>query len=232
MAKPAALTLPLTTGTRRALVLFALFKGDPTSPVPSWAVDIFNPDLPGSFSHFYDTMSFGRLQVRGEVAPRVYESSRPAAAYLSTDPSERGQFGQFVQGILRQANQDIDFAEFDSDCPDGVPNAGDDDGVVDVVFIVLERIPAGFLLSEATGIGDLGFNGGHSSKDLGRNGQAIKILAGQGSIQQGRYFAEAVGAMSTSTGMCWGCRISTTPSSSPRRGPALRRTPPGWEPGV
>ena len=58
-AKPARIAQAGTTGTRRALVLFARFKGEPANPVPSWAAGIFNPDLPGSFSHFYDTMSFG-----------------------------------------------------------------------------------------------------------------------------------------------------------------------------
>jgi len=94
-AKPTRITAS-TTGTRRVLVLFARFKGDPANPVPSWATDIFNPDLPGSGSHFYDTMSFGKLQVRGEVAPRVYESSQPASAYLEDDQTPEQPFNLFV----------------------------------------------------------------------------------------------------------------------------------------
>jgi hypothetical protein len=61
-AKPARIAT--TSGTRRALVLFARFKGEPADPVPSWAADILDPDLPGSFALFYDTISFGKLQVR------------------------------------------------------------------------------------------------------------------------------------------------------------------------
>lgn len=192
--KPARIAQASTTGTRRALVLFARFKGESTA-LPSWAADIFDPDLPGSFSHFYDTMSFGKLQVRGEVAPRVYESSQPASAYLAAAPSEQGQFGQFAQEILLQADRDIDFTQFDNDGPDGVPNSGDDDGVVDAVFLVLDRIPADFLLSEATGISDLGFAEPLTTDDEGPGGRAIRILTGQGTVEQGRFFAEAVGAM-------------------------------------
>jgi len=190
-AKPAQRTV---AGTRQALVLFARFKGESTA-VPSWAGEIFNPERPGSFSHFYDTMSFGQLRVRGEVAPRVYESSQPASAYLADNPSEHGQFGYFSLGILRQADVDIDFARFDNDGPDGIPNSGDDDGVVDAVFLVLEHIPADFLLSEATGIARLGFEKSFITSDAGTGGNSIQILAGQGTIQQGRFFAEAVGSM-------------------------------------
>jgi immune inhibitor A len=194
-AKPARLAQSSTTGTRRALVLFARFKGDPANPMPAWVGELFNPGLPGSVAHFYDTMSFGKLQLRGEVAPKVYESPQPASAYLSADPSEQGQFGEFAQEILQQADQDLDFAQFDNDGPDGVIDSGDDDGVVDAVFIVLERVPVGFLLGEATGIGELGFKEGYSSQDASKDGVPVEVRAGQGTIQQGRTFAETVGAM-------------------------------------
>jgi M6 family metalloprotease-like protein len=193
-AKPARITAA-TTGTRQALLLFARFKGDPANPLPAWAGDLFDPDLPGSIAHFYDTMSFGRFQLRGQVGPRVYESAQPASAYLAGSPSEQGQFGRFVQEILGQADRDLDFTQFDNDGPDGTPNSGDDDGLVDAVFIVLERVPAHFLLSEATGISRLGFEDAFVTGDLGPGGQPLRILPQQGTIQQGRRFAEAVGAI-------------------------------------
>ena len=194
-AKPAQATPSRTTGTRRALLLFARFKGEPVNPVPPWAGDIFNPDLPGSFSHFYDTMSFGKLQVRGEVAPRVYEASQPASAYLENDQTPEEEFGRFSLEILRQADRDLDFAQFDNDGPDGVPDSGDDDGVVDAVFIVMGRVPTDFLLAEATGVGRLGFAEVFFSGDTGKKGKAIQVFPGQGTIQQGRSFAEAVGVV-------------------------------------
>ena len=204
---PAAATLPQgsaakparsaanTTGTRSALVLFARFKGDPANPVPAWAGDIFKPELPGSISHFYDTMSFGKLKVRGEVGPRVYESAQPASAYLEDAQTPEEDFGRFSLEILRQADQDLDFAQFDTDGPDGVPNSGDDTGVVDAVFVVLERVPTGFLLSEATGIARLGLEQPWISGDAAATGGEVRVYAQQGTIQQGRSFAEAVGVM-------------------------------------
>ncbi|MCC7264000.1 MAG: immune inhibitor A [Candidatus Latescibacteria bacterium] len=193
-AKPARMAATIT-GTRRALVLFARFKGDPISPVPSWASDLFKPNLPGSIAHFYDTMSFGVLQLRGAVGPRMYESAQPASAYLENDQTPEEDFGRFSLEILRQADRDLDLAQFDNDGPDGVPDSGDDDGVVDAVFLVLDQIPTGFLIGEATGIKGLGFTRRLVTEDTGKGGGAIQILPQRGTIQQGRSFTEAVGSM-------------------------------------
>lgn len=185
------------TGMRRALVVFAKFRGENPgqTQVPAWAVDIFNPARPGSFSHFYDTMSFGQWQVRGQVASRVYESAREAATYLSTDPAQPGRFGRFALEILRQADQDIDFSQFDNNGPDGIPNSGDDDGIVDAFFIVTTSIPANFLLGRATGLGQLNLEENFQTDDMGALGERVWVDSRKGTIQQGRSFAEAVGVM-------------------------------------
>ena len=91
-------------------------------------------------------MSFGRLTVRGEVASRWYESDHEADYYVSDNPSRPGKFGLFSLEILRRADEDIDFSRFDNDGPDGVPNSGDDDGFVDLLFVVTPEVPVGFVL--------------------------------------------------------------------------------------
>ena len=184
-------------GTPRAMVIFARFRGeDPDqTELPTWAQDIFDPDLVGSFAHFYDTMSFGHLQVSGEVAPRRYEAAQPAMAYLADDTTRVGEFAQFSLEVLRQADADIDFARFDNDGPDGVPNSGDDDGVVDAVFIVLASTPSDFIVGAATGLAHLGFEEDFVTDDVGANGEAVRIDPARGTLQQGRTFAEAVGSM-------------------------------------
>ena len=184
-----------TEGTRNAIVLFAKFRGElpGETAAPPWAQDIFDPEHPGSFSHFYDTMSFGRLRVRGEAAPRRYESDHQAHAYLSTDPGKRGRFGQFNLEILRLADADIDFSRFDNDGPDGIPNSGDDDGLVDVVFVVAASTPPYFLVRRATGAGWLGFEEDFVTDDVGADGGLTRIPPGHGTIQRGGTFAEVVG---------------------------------------
>ncbi|MFC1525414.1 carboxypeptidase regulatory-like domain-containing protein [Candidatus Latescibacterota bacterium] len=183
-------------GTRRALVIFAGFTGDSSETPPAWAQDLLDPHLPGSVSHFYDTMSFGILELRGVVAPRIYRSEHGPSHYLAADDTSAGRFGAFAAEILRRADADVDFAFYDSDGPDGVPNSGDDDGVVDAVFLVLDRVPARFLLGNATGMGSLDWAEYWETGDRGAGGQLVRISPTQATIQQGRTFAEAAGAMS------------------------------------
>lgn len=162
--------------------------------MPSWAGDLLAPDRPGSLSHFYDAMSFGRLQVRGQVASRVYTVAQPASVYIAADPAQPGQYGRLVLEVLQQADAETDFARFDNDGGDGIPDSGDD-GVVDALFLVLERVPARLLLGPATGIGNLGFDEEIATADAGASGQPIRIAPTQGTVQQGRTFSEAAGAI-------------------------------------
>jgi len=182
-------------GTRSMVVLFAGFSNEGTTSIPAWAADIFDLERPGSFSHFYDTMSFGKLQVRGEVVSRSYVSSEPAEAYLADDPTQPGDYGRFVLEILQQADPDVDFSRFDNDGPDGLANSGDDDGFVDAVFINLRLAPRNFLLGNATGVGNLGFDEDFFTQDRGVSGQPIRISPRLGVLQQARTFVEAVGSM-------------------------------------
>ncbi|MBT4609374.1 MAG: hypothetical protein HOC05_05015, partial [Gemmatimonadetes bacterium] len=57
-----------TTGRLHVLVVHARFADD--APVHSTLDDaLFDPQRPGSLSHYYDTMSGGQLQLRGTVLP-------------------------------------------------------------------------------------------------------------------------------------------------------------------
>jgi len=81
-------------GTCHVVALFARFPDqDPgQTSLPGYAHDLFNPDLPGSFTHFYHEMSSGRLAVKGSVLPSYYTSDRPASGYPT---STQGCFGAF-----------------------------------------------------------------------------------------------------------------------------------------
>ena len=182
----------------RLLAIFTSFAdgGPLQSELPVWADDIFNPDRPGSLSHYYRTMSLEKFRLLGEVAPRRYAAVRPLRAYLADDTTRVGEFGQFSLEVLRQADADIDFGRFDNDGPDKRPNSGDDDGVVDGIFIILAQVPKDFIIGGATGVAHLGFEEDFATDDLGASGEPIRIDPSRGSLQQGRTFAEAVGAMS------------------------------------
>ena len=181
-------------GSRGAVVIFARF-GDENpgqNNAPSWATGLFDPQREGSISHFYDEMSFARLRISGEVAPRRYASLGAKRDYLADDSDEFGDFARFSREILNQADSDINFARFDNDGPDGVANSGDDDGLVDGVFIVVSSTPPNFLRGRATGIASLGEEP-YRTDDRGADGRPIEIRAG--TIQQGRTFAETSGTI-------------------------------------
>ncbi len=185
--------------TRHALLVFTGFPGD-TATLPSWASDVFDPGREGSLTHFYDEMSFGGLKVSGSVAPQRYISSRDAISYASEDHTGLGRFGEFVAEVVAMADDDIDFAQFDSDGPDGLPNSGDDDGVVDMLFVVTPAVPRNFLLGSATGIASLGLTRDLETDDQTIDGAPVRISSRNGTVQVGRSFSKTVGVLAHEVG--------------------------------
>ena len=199
-APPAGKVAASTSGSLSALVIFAKFRGEniPDEP-PSWAQDLFKRTLPGSFAHFYDEMSRGQLRVEGQVLPRRYTSLDVASAYVAETPRGIGLFAQFNLEILEQADRDVDMGLFDNDGADRIPNSGDDDGYVDIVFINLNSRPEGFFIGKATGFASLGLETDYISNDAAANGGRIRIRSRftgfGGTTQQGHVFALVAGSM-------------------------------------
>ena len=196
---PAGKSAVGSTGSLGALVIFAKFKGEAGSDsAPSWADDLFNPSVAGSFSHFYNDMSGGQLSVEGRVLPDRYTSLQESSAYVA-ESGGRGRFSVFNLEILYQADQDVDMGLFDNDGQDGLPNSGDDDGFVDIVFINLSTVPTGFLLGTASGIASLGLEADFISNDPGVNGRNIRIRSRYsgfgGTTQRGHTFTVTAGTM-------------------------------------
>jgi M6 family metalloprotease-like protein len=91
-----------------------------------------------SFSDYWEEVSGGLMRVDGYVAPWV-TLRRPAQHYLPAERYGWSSFGRIVelrQDVLAAIDRHIDFAQFDNDGPDGIPNSGDDDGFVDFVALV------------------------------------------------------------------------------------------------
>jgi M6 family metalloprotease-like protein len=91
-----------------------------------------------SLADYWREVSGGLLEVEGHVLPWV-TLSRPAHHYLPTEHygwSSFGRVNELREEVLAAVDGQIDFAQFDSDGPDGIPNSGDDDGFVDFVAIV------------------------------------------------------------------------------------------------
>ncbi len=201
-ARPAGPPSPeAARGTYNALVIFAKFAGEApgSDRKPSWADDLFDDSRPGSLTHFYDEMSGGELRVSGQVLPRRYESLEPASAYLADSSGTLGDFGRFNREVLQKADADVDMGAFDNDGPDGVPNSGDDDGYVDILFINLHTAPENFFITRATGIASLGLNTEFLSDDEAAGGGVIRVrdrFSGfAGTTQRGHVFGVTAGTM-------------------------------------
>ena len=213
--EPSAKQVVQTPEHLSALVIFAQFADERASDsAPSWANDLFDDELPGSFAHFYREMSNGRLHVDGQVLPRRYRSRESAETYLAEIPGSLGQFGRFNLEILTAADADVDFGLFDNDGPDGVPNSGDDDGYVDIVFINLHTSPRDFFIGVATGIASLGLNADYISGDPAASGGFVRVRSRftgfAGTTQRGHTFSVTAATMCHEFAhMCWGCPISS-----------------------
>ncbi|MFH1570747.1 MAG: immune inhibitor A domain-containing protein, partial [Gemmatimonadota bacterium] len=180
-------------GRAHALAIYTQFRNSPprVAGVPADAAGLFGVDRPGSFSHFYREMSFGELLVEGTVLDRRYASVYGEAAYLAGPGEGEGKYARFVQEILRQADADVDYGQYDNDGPDGLPNSGDDDRIVDYVFII-GRMPPGFLKGQATGIVGLGFADYFDTQDRAADGSPIRVrgreangaMIGEGDLAQ------------------------------------------------
>lgn len=184
-----------TVEHRGAVALFARFADSQSNTVPDWGDAIFDPARPGSFSHYYNEMSFGRHSVVGQAPPVMFTAPGVMAAYTAPTATTQGGYPEFARQIVELADSDIDFSIFDNDGPDGLPNSGDDDGIVDALFILVDDVPAGFILGQATGVGRLGWDQSLPTGDVGAGGKPILISPNQGMLVQAASSAEAVGSM-------------------------------------
>ena len=188
------------TNAQNVLIIFAKFAGEAPfdNTAPSYAEDILDPDVPGSLSHFYSTMSSGAFTIKGSFLGKRYSSNSKASDYVSeTSETGFGDFGRFALEVLQNVDQDpsIDFGDYDNDGPDGIPNSGDDDGFVDFIIISLMSRPIGFISKTATGALFLGFSHTFTTDDESASGGFIKIFPDNGAIARTFNFSHAVGTM-------------------------------------
>ncbi|HXV85568.1 MAG TPA: M6 family metalloprotease domain-containing protein [Gemmatimonadales bacterium] len=98
---------------------------------------------PYSVRTFYEEMSNGLFTVDGRSYGWLAADS-VAAYYLEACGSQnaiecfagRSRMRALFVSALARLDPDVNFATYDNDGPDGVPNSGDDDGVVDLVQLV------------------------------------------------------------------------------------------------
>ncbi len=134
------------SGVFPLIVIPALFAdSDPPmfSPADIQRTLFDGPAPSGTATEFYWEASGGLLTVSGVTTPWVRTSITMAevvgtSAGIGTD----SRVAEYLAEALALADGDVDFALFDNDGPDGIPNSGDDDGFVDAVTFEFHEVSA------------------------------------------------------------------------------------------
>jgi M6 family metalloprotease-like protein len=124
-------------GTSRLLVIPARFHDGAPMPLTSAELQqqLFGGSGGGPVNQAFSLASGGAFTLKGRVTPWVQTA-------VSSSLQGPGIYGPLLQddyviGALLGIEDDVDFGLFDNDGPDGLPNSGDDDGVVDGGIAVL-----------------------------------------------------------------------------------------------
>lgn len=198
-ADPTAFTLPnglfragaagpmpaSTLGTRQILVVPALFSDSPDPHVTSEQIGqlLFQGPAPrGTLTQAYLEMSRGKLTVEGTVTPWVRTGLTlsevvGASAGLGGD----AKVGAYLLESLRLVDEVVDFRAFDNDGPDGIPDSGDDDGVVDAIAFEFLEVAGSCggpgIWPHLWGIAPQNESQPFHSQDIGAKGLPIQVNA-------------------------------------------------------
>lgn len=132
--------------TLRVAVLPGYFSNDAVVPVSaaSLQAQLFTANATGTITDYYHEVSYDQLTLTGNVFPWAKVSKQGSYYYGSCNGVQPGcsNTGEFMKEVLDLKDPSINFGQYDNDGPDGVPNSGDDDGVVDAV-VFLHSLPGG-----------------------------------------------------------------------------------------
>jgi M6 family metalloprotease-like protein len=132
-------------GEFRIPVLLGMYSNSgATGPFPRTTIQgAYFTGGPGTITHYYREVSRDKVSLFGDVFDWV-QTARPDTDYtvgesgLISGPLGGGGAGNFVYELVAwlDAQGGLNWGEYDNDGPDGIPNSGDDDGVVDVLAVV------------------------------------------------------------------------------------------------
>ena len=98
---------------------------------------------PYSLKTYYEELSNGKITVQGDIFGWVHTAftyanvgHNCAAIFCTGFTTRLGAMFRAALDSLNSPTLQVDWGQFDNDGPDGIPNSGDDDGVVDFVTFV------------------------------------------------------------------------------------------------
>lgn len=134
------------SGSLPVVMIQGLFADSPEPHVSHEDLEtalFHGPSEFGTLSDFFEEASGGRLTVTGDAVPWVRTSLTMAQVVGDSYGLGSGsQTGTYLLEMLEGVDEDFDFGPFDNDGPDGIPNSGDDDGIVDAVAFQFLEVSA------------------------------------------------------------------------------------------
>ena len=113
-----------------------------SGPAP-WNVSLLQQELfdgpwpTRTMTEYYEEISYNQFHLDG-TAYGWYTSQLTQAevvgSYYGLGPDAR--VGEFIVDLLIDCDPTTNFGQYDNDGPDNIPNSGDDDGMVDALFVV------------------------------------------------------------------------------------------------
>ncbi len=172
-------------GVARFPVLLALFADSPdpwVSPDDLAASLFTGPSPRGTLTEFYSEASYGRFTVQGDVLPWL-RTSLTISEVVGTEfgLGEDARVGAYLRETLTLADETVDFTIYDNDGPDGVPNSGDDDGIVDLVTFEFLEVAASCggpgIWPHRSGMSRRNDGQPWPTQDIGADGMPVKVDA-------------------------------------------------------
>ena len=185
-----AITLPDAVEGKREIPVITLTFADTGAnpyPVANLQKELFDGPWPtGTMKQYYEEISYGKFSVEGTAfewtklpKPELFYTG-PAGCKGILCEANFPNVAQMIREALAGVDASVDYAKYDNDGPDGVPNSGDDDGFVD--FVALVHPSAGGECTTSNGIwshryalSSLTPGQDFETADVGRSGLKIRV---------------------------------------------------------
>ena len=133
----------------------------------------------GSLRDYWNTVSYGAFDLAGGVAGWFMTAEDYYDYY--NDGNYGLSYGGYrvAQAAAELADATVDFGEYDNDGPDGIPNSGDDDGIVDL-FMVYHAGPDGADTGDPNDIWSHMSYLGYTTEDPAAAWAGMALLGGMG----------------------------------------------------
>jgi M6 family metalloprotease-like protein len=150
VSSSAALGPAEISGSRSIPVLLSKFADTPSDPISATRLQqqLFGTWPTGTMTDYYREISYGKFTVTGSVfawqtmarQSSYYQGPDTATPEGTTEPCHgvcpQAHLGEYLISSFESLGPTFNWGQYDNDGPDGVPNSGDDDGVVDFAALV------------------------------------------------------------------------------------------------